>query len=114
MRGSGMSGLASIPRHRGLIYRPLLSYTHDQLKDWLKTRDLDWHEDATNTDTHYLRALYMRHSVLPARKARNPMLAQTVYKIADLMTDEDDYLEGKAARKLKPDYALRKASLRST
>ena len=107
MRGSGMSGLASIPRHRGLIYRPLLNYTHDQLKDWLKARDLDWHEDATNTDTHYLRA-YMRHNVLPLLKARNPMLVQTVCKIADLMTDEDGYLEGKAARKLRQ-IALRKS-----
>ena len=107
MRGSGMSGLASIPRHRGLIYRPLLDYTHDQLKDWLKTRDLDWHEDATNTDTHYLRA-YMRHNVLPLLKARNPLLVQTVCKIADLMTDEDDYLEGKAARKLRQ-ITLRKS-----
>ena len=107
MRGSGMSGLASIPRHRGLIYRPLLNYTHDQLKDWLKARDLAWHEDATNTDTYYLRA-YMRHNVLPLFKARNPMLVQTVCKIADLMTDEDDYLEGKAARKLRQ-ITLRKS-----
>ena len=107
MRGSGMSGLASIPRHRGLIYRPLLDYMHDQLKDWLKARGLDWHEDATNTDTHYLRA-YMRHNVLPLLKARNPMLVQTVCKIADLMTDEDDYLEAKAARKLRQ-ITLRKS-----
>lgn len=107
MRGSGMSGLASIPRHRGLIYRPLLNYTHDQLKDWLKARGLDWHEDATNTDTYYLRA-YMRHNVLPLLKARNPMLVQTVCKIADLMTDEDDYLEVKAARKLRQ-ITLRKS-----
>lgn len=107
MHGSGMSGLASIPRRRGLIYRPLLDYTHDQLKDWLKARTLDWHEDATNTDTHYLRA-YMRHNVLPLLKARNPMLVQTVCKIADLMTDEDDYLEAKAARKLRQ-ITLRKS-----
>lgn len=107
MRGSGMSGLASIPRHRGLIYRPLLDYTHDQLKDWLEARGLDWHEDATNTDTHYLRA-YMRHNVLPLLKARNPMLVQTVCKIADLMSDEDDYLEAKAARKLRQ-ITLRKS-----
>ena len=107
MRGSGMSGLASIPRHRGLIYRPLLDYTHDQLKDWLKDRTLDWHEDATNTDTHYLRA-YMRHNVLPLLKARNPLLVQTVCKIADLMTDEDDYLEAKAARRLRQ-ITLRKS-----
>ncbi len=107
MRGSGMSGLASIPRHRGLIYRPLLDYTHDQLKDWLKARNLEWHEDATNTDTHYLRA-YMRHNVLPLLKARNPMLVQTVCKIADLMADEDDYLEAKAARKLRQ-ITLRKS-----
>ena len=107
MRGSGMSGLTSIPRHRGLIYRPLLGYTHDQLKDWLKAHGLDWHEDATNTDTHYLRA-YMRHNVLPLLKARNPLLVQTVCKIADLMTDEDDYLETKAARKLRQ-ITLRKS-----
>ena len=106
-RGSGMSGLASIPRHRGLIYRPLLDYTHDQLKDWLKARGLDWHEDATNIDTHYLRA-YMRYNVLPLLRARNPMLVQTVCKIADLMADEDDYLEAKAARKLRQ-ITLRKS-----
>ena len=36
------------------------------------------------------------------------MLVQTVCKIADLMTDEDDYLEGKAARKLRQ-ITLRKS-----
>ena len=100
MRGSGMSGLTSIPRHRGLIYRPLLDYTHDQLKAWLLTRGLTWREDATNADTYYLRA-YMRHNVLPLLKARNPLFVQTVCKMADLITDEDNYLEAKAARKLR-------------
>ena len=36
------------------------------------------------------------------------MLVQTVCKIADLMTDEDDYLEAKAARKLRQ-ITLRKS-----
>ncbi len=86
-----MSGLASTLWHVRADLSSAVDYTHDQLKDWLwKARGRTRHEDATTpTPLSTASGVPQRAS---ASKARNPMLVQTVRKIADLMTDEDDYL----------------------
>ena len=56
IRGTGPSGLSSIPRRRNRIVRPLIDSTHDQLCDLLRMRGIVWREDDTNHDTRYLRA----------------------------------------------------------
>ena len=64
IRGSGASGLSSIPRRRNRIVRPLLDKTHDELCEYLRMRGIVWREDDTNRNTAYLRA-FVRHEVLP-------------------------------------------------
>lgn len=63
IRGTGRKGLSSL-RSGQVIVRPLLEYTKEMIIDFAKKNDLKWCEDATNTDTSYLRN-YIRHSVIP-------------------------------------------------
>lgn len=53
IRGTGWRGLAVLNNRE--IERPLLGKTKAELLAYAKKRHLEWHEDATNTDTKYLR-----------------------------------------------------------
>lgn len=97
MRGAGAAGLSSIPRRRNRVVRPLLDRTHEELCDLLRMRGIVWREDATNADTHYLRA-YVRHEVMPAVRARNPRVASSLAATCDILSDEDAYLTSVAER----------------
>jgi len=97
MRGTGPAGLASIPRQRNRIVRPLLDRTHEELCDLLRMRGLVWREDDTNRDTRYLRA-YVRHEVMPVVRARNPRVSASLGATCDILSDEDAYLTQVAAR----------------
>lgn len=100
IRGSGVSGLSSIPRRRNRIVRPLLDRTHQDLCDYLRMHGVVWREDATNSDTRYLRN-YVRHELVPVAEKKNPRLAQTVSGACDILSDEDAYLTSIAARALR-------------
>ncbi|MBR3235006.1 MAG: tRNA lysidine(34) synthetase TilS [Atopobiaceae bacterium] len=97
LRGTGPAGLSSIPRRRNRIVRPLIDYTHDQLCDLLRMRDIVWREDNTNHDTRYLRA-YVRYELLPVARRRNPRVASSLSVTCDILSDEDAYLNQLASR----------------
>ena len=100
IRGTGPTGLASIPRRRNRIVRPLLDKTHDELCEYLRMRGIVWREDATNKDTRYLRA-YVRHEVLPAVRMRNRQIISSLSTTCDILSDEDSYLTSVAANTLR-------------
>lgn len=97
MRGTGPAGLASIPRRRNRIVRPLLDRTHEELCELLRQRGIVWREDDTNGDTRYLRA-YVRHEVMPVLRARNPRVSASLAVTCDILSDEDAYLTQVAGR----------------
>lgn len=97
IRGTGPSGLSSIPRRRNRIVRPLIDMTHDQLCDLLRMRGIVWREDDTNHDTRYLRA-YVRHELMPVAKRRNPRVSASLATTCDILSDEDAYLNQLASR----------------
>lgn len=100
IRGTGLSGLASIPRRRNRIVRPLLDRTHEELCEFLRMRGIVWREDATNGDTRYLRA-FVRHDVIPVLERRNPHVVASISTAADILSDEDSYLTSVAQRSLR-------------
>jgi len=63
LRGSGRKGLTSLSTSEELI-RPLLSYSKQQVYDYAQAHALSWREDATNSDTKFLRN-YIRAKILP-------------------------------------------------
>lgn len=100
IRGSGMSGLTSIPRRRNRVARPLLDRTHGELCEFLRMRGIVWREDDTNADTRYLRA-YVRHELMPVIEQRNPHVTASLATTCDILSDEDAYLTSVAARTLR-------------
>lgn len=97
IRGTGPAGLASIPRKRGRVVRPLLDYTHDELCDYLRMHGCVWREDKTNADTRYLRA-YVRHEVMPTLTHKNARVAKNLATTCDILSDEDAYMNSVATR----------------
>lgn len=100
LRGTGASGLASIPRRRNRIVRPLLGRTHEELCEYLRMRGIVWREDASNADTRYLRS-FVRHEVIPLLARRNPRVVSSISTTADILSDEDSYLTGVSRRALR-------------
>jgi tRNA(Ile)-lysidine synthase len=65
IRGTGLTGLASIyPRFEHLA-RPLLEVRRESLRRFLTARKQEWREDESNQDQRRLRAR-LRHRLLPA------------------------------------------------
>ncbi|MGI6231036.1 MAG: tRNA lysidine(34) synthetase TilS [Tractidigestivibacter sp.] len=100
IRGTGASGLSSIPRRRNRIVRPLLDRTHEELCEFLRMRGIVWREDQTNSDTHYLRA-FVRHEVMPMVEERNPRVVSSLATTCDILSDENAYLAGIAGRTMR-------------
>ena len=100
IRGTGATGLSSIPRRRNRIVRPLLDRTHEELCDLLRMRGIVWREDDTNADTRYLRA-YVRHELMPIVERRNPRVTASLATTCDILSDEDAYLTSVSARALR-------------
>ena len=75
IRGAGPSGLAGIPvmrpLGRGLLMRPLLGITRDQIENYAGSHELAHLHDGSNDDTRYDRN-FLRHEVLPLIESRWP------------------------------------------
>lgn len=64
-RGAGLNGLQGIATWNNGILRPLLSYTKQELKDYLLFHKGSWREDSSNLTDKYTRNFF-RHRVWPA------------------------------------------------
>lgn len=80
-RGTGVRGLAGIPRERGVFFRPLLDFSHEELCGILRARKIEWREDATNSENNYLRNK-IRNVLLP--QIKRDINARAVEHIASL------------------------------
>lgn len=100
IKGSGASGLSSIPRRRNIIVRPLLDRTHEELVRYLEVAGQSWREDESNQDTSYMRN-FVRHRLMPLAAERNANIARSVGAACDILGDEDAFLSQLAANALR-------------
>ena len=111
LRGAGAAGLAGLrPRsvlppqapdgRKSLtIIRPLLEIQREELRAWLRGRGLGWCEDPSNANEAIPRN-EVRRSILPALARRGSGQSETIRQLArsaDILREEDDYLDGVAA-----------------
>lgn len=87
IRGTGLSGLASMPKVKplahGQVLRPLLDFTRIELEQYIAHHQLRWVEDDSNQDTAYLRN-QIRHKVMPnLPSSANKTLARTAMICAE-------------------------------
>ena len=77
---SSMHGCGKlIPASNRNVIRPFLTTRKQQFIDWCERRNLYWSEDASNTDTRYMRN-YIRHKVMPHIIKINPGIYKTIRK----------------------------------
>lgn len=70
-RGTGIGGLTGIPEHTETLARPLLKYSRADLLAYANSNGFEWREDASNTDSKYLRNK-IRLELVPVLKELHP------------------------------------------
>lgn len=82
VRGAGLRGMCGMPVRNGLVVRPLLCCTRQGIEDYLRTKQIPFVTDSTNTQTDYKRNKF-RHIVLPMLEQINPGIRQTLAEECD-------------------------------
>lgn len=85
-RGAGVAGCSAMPVlkriERGYHWRPLLSYSREELKSYANEQGLAWIDDDSNTNTRFDRN-FLRHEVMPTLVKRWPGLVSSLARSAE-------------------------------
>src|ERR671931_97632 len=95
----GSRALHGMPPRRGRLVRPLLAVTREEVRDYLRARDLEWREDPSNADRRFARAR-VRHDVLDALRELSPAVERTIAETARQLRDEAEVLDAAVAEAL--------------
>lgn len=91
IRGTGLTGLASIYPVRGNIIRPLLEVRRRTLRNYLAAVKQEWREDATNADARRLRAR-VRQRLLPEIEQNfSKSIVSKLGELAELARDNEAF-----------------------
>ncbi len=92
-RGTGVKGLAGMRERQGVLLRPLLAMSREDLDAYAAQVGVSWIEDPSNATDHYARNA-LRHHVLPAiRTYLNPGITDTLADTSRLFASLSDFLE---------------------
>lgn len=109
MRGTGLRGLAGMPRSRDLFVRPMIGCTRAEVLDFLSAEGLDYVTDSTNLADEYMRNR-VRHAVLPAMELANPNahrgVASTIRNLRSDLALLDALVARRAEALTKPDGSI--------
>ncbi|MDQ2963570.1 MAG: tRNA lysidine(34) synthetase TilS [Pseudomonadota bacterium] len=99
LRGAGPRGVSAMPGYREgrpSLWRPLLSLSRQELRDYASSRSLAWIEDESNVDTKHKRNL-LRHAVAPLLSAGFPGYPGTLFRAAAHQAEASALLDELAA-----------------
>lgn len=99
-RGTGLTGLCSIPPVRGNIIRPLISLTREEIENFLQSLNQDFVTDSTNLTDDYTRNK-IRSQIVPVLKNINPQAEKAAVNLAFRLREEEDFLEINAKMELE-------------
>ena len=104
LRGAGPKGLSAMPRlkplGKGFHARPLLDVSREELMRYAQARTLNWIEDESNSNTHYMRN-FLRHDILSRLKTRLPTITKTLARVADNCAQVQELLRVTAKQHLQ-------------
>lgn len=92
-RGSDLRGLCGMQARQGMLLRPLLSVSPQELRAYLREIGQPWREDETNGDVAYARNR-MRHQVIPALMAAYPGAVQALCRLASAAQRDEMHFAG--------------------
>ena len=95
---AGMQPIASSPTDSGVtLVRPLLGIRRDEIIEYVTQKEIGFREDATNTDTRFLRNR-IRHELLPQLAGQfGSSVSRQVLKAMQLCGDDTDCIDDLAA-----------------
>lgn len=96
-RGSALRGVAGMAMRRGLLVRPLLNVTRDEVLAYTAARHLPYAQDPSNVDPCRARA-HLRATVLPALRQLNPRVETHAARFAERAQADERFLQQKARR----------------
>ncbi len=99
LRGTGPVGLAGIPPVRGKVIRPLIELERWMIEDYLREQGLRYMMDASNLKRDYLRNR-VRLDLMPILKRFNPKIVNSLYRTAQILREENDFIEIKVTKAL--------------
>lgn len=103
LRGSGIKGLAAMPKQKALgkgwLIRPWLDVTRQEIIEYAKIKNLHWIEDSSNTNPRFERNALRKH-IMPRLKKRWVSLESTLSRTARHCAESADLLEELAAQDL--------------
>ncbi len=92
LRGSGTHGLGAIhPVRDGVIIRPLIRVSREEIEAYLAQKGLKWVEDSSNMNPRYTRNR-IRLELLPLLKAYQPRILEILAKTAEIIRADENYL----------------------
>ncbi len=94
-RGSGIDGLTGIPATNGIIIRPLLPFSREELEDFAKSELVEWREDSSNSSDNYLRNK-VRHHLAPVLKEINPDFLKSIQETQKYLIQTNSMAEDAA------------------
>lgn len=100
VRGTGLTGLGGIPEVRDGIVRPLLPFSREETRTYCQEHRFWFHDDPANQDEQFARSR-IRLRVMPELRAINPNVEASLLRFSQVVREEDDYLNGLAARALE-------------
>jgi tRNA(Ile)-lysidine synthase len=105
IRGTGLRGLRGIAAARELspgvrLVRPLITVSRDEVIAYLRAVGQSWCEDETNRDTAFTRNR-IRHELLPVLRSFNPVVVETLGRLAAQANEVFEDLEAAAAELLR-------------
>ena len=112
MRGTGLEGLGGIPVEReGKYIRPILFMKREEVEQYCKENNLNPHIDATNLERIYSRNK-VRLDILPYMKNNfNPNIVETINRMALLLQDDNEFIEGEVNKAYKDNCFERENSI---
>jgi tRNA(Ile)-lysidine synthase len=96
LRGSGSKGLGAMRRREGDLARPLLDISRNDIEAYLVRLHLSPIRDPTNDDPRFTRNR-LRQQVIPAIDAFDPAARDLLARTADILSEEDRFLEAQLA-----------------
>ena len=89
LRGAGLRGLKGMQPQNGVVIRPLLWASREQIHQYAVENQITWREDHTNAETVYLRNK-IRNQLLPAFDELHPEARQGLYKSLEHLASENE------------------------
>lgn len=100
-RGSGIAGLRGIPETNGVIVRPVIDFTREELRTLLRENDIPWCEDCTNSENDYTRNK-VRNILIPWIKENlNPSFENVMLGLAREASAETEAITARAAEEIQ-------------